>query len=84
LGRPRRPRNADVEILASVKANELGFRETPQLTVNFAGEPAHVSASGSDRENIPPHVEAGVRYRDVRVNSRIAARLREEASDETA
>ena len=73
--RPSRPRSADIELLASVQANQLRFDERPQTEVRFFGEPGHESASGSDRTNLPERVEPGVTYRDVRVDYRLASRL---------
>jgi hypothetical protein len=73
--RPSRPHSADIELLASVHANQLRFDERPQTEVRFFGEPGHESASGSDRTNLPERVEPGVTYRDVRVDYRLASRL---------
>ena len=66
--RPSRPHSADIELLASVQANQLRFDERPQTEVRFFGEPGHESASGSDRTNHPERVEPGVTYRAVRVD----------------
>jgi hypothetical protein len=73
--RPRRPHSADIEFVASLEADELRFDEPPETEVRFFGEPGHESASGSDRTNLPEKVEAGVTYRDVRVDYRLASRL---------
>jgi hypothetical protein len=73
--RPSRPHSADIELLASVQANQLRFDEQPETEVRFFGEPGHESASGSDRTNLPERVEPGVTYRDVRVDYRLASRL---------
>jgi hypothetical protein len=77
--RPGRPRAADIELAASIEAAELRFDEPPETEVRFFGEPSHESASGSDRTNLPDKVEAGVRYRNVRVDYRLASRLTEPA-----
>ena len=74
--RPERPRQPDIEFTASVKADELRFDEVPDTDVRFFGEPDHESASGSDRENLPEKVEPGVTYRDVKVDYRLATRVR--------
>jgi hypothetical protein len=74
--RPKRPRRPDVEFTASVNADELRFREVPDTDVQFFGEPGHESASGSDRENLPEKVDPDVTYRDVRVDYRLATRVR--------
>jgi hypothetical protein len=76
-GRPERPRQPDIEFTASVKADELRFDEVPDTDVRFFGEPDHESASGSDRTNLPEKVEPGVTYRDVKVDYRLATRVRE-------
>jgi hypothetical protein len=73
--RPSRPRSADIELLASLEADELRFGQPPKTEVRFFGEPGHESASGSDRTNLPDKVEPGVMYRDVRVDYRLASRL---------
>jgi hypothetical protein len=73
--RPNRPEPADLEFTASVEAKELYFREVPDTSVVFTGEPGHQSASGSDRTNLPDQVRKEVSYRDVRVNYRIACRV---------
>ncbi len=74
--RPERPRQPDIEFTASMKADELRFDEVPDTDVRFFGEPDHESASGSDRENLPEKVEPGVTYRDVKVDYRLATRVR--------
>jgi hypothetical protein len=75
--RPSRPQSADIELVASVEADELRFDEPPETEVRFFGEPGHESASGSDRTNLPEKVEPGVTYRNVRVDYRLASRLAE-------
>jgi hypothetical protein len=75
--RPSRPHSADIELVASVEADELRFDEPPETEVRFFGEPGHESASGSDRTNLPEKVEPGVTYRHVRVDYRLASRLAE-------
>jgi hypothetical protein len=78
--RPTRPRDADIELVASVEADELRFDEPPETEVRFFGEPGHESASGSDRTNLPEEVEPGVTYRNVRIDYRLATRLVEAPS----
>jgi hypothetical protein len=73
--RPKRPYSADIELLASVQADELRFDEPPETEVRFFGEPGHESASGSDRTSLPERVEPSVTYRDVRVDYRLASRV---------
>jgi hypothetical protein len=75
--RPSRPRAADIELVASVEANELRFDHPPQTEVRFFGEPQHESASGSDRTNLPEQVDPDVTYRNVRIEYLLATRLAE-------
>ncbi|GAA1752629.1 hypothetical protein GCM10009834_06890 [Streptomonospora arabica] len=75
MGKPSRPRRGDVEISASVKAEELTFSEVPEVSVDFPGDAEQDAASGSDRTNLPDEVEPGVTYRDIHVDYRIASRL---------
>lgn len=81
-GRPRRRRRPgpDIEFTATVKADELRFKEVPETDVRFSGEPGHRSSSGSRRTNLPDEVEPGTTYRDVRVDYRLASELAPESS----
>jgi hypothetical protein len=72
---PRRPEPADLDFRATVEAKELRFDEVPETSVVFTGDPGNRSASGSDRTNLPDHVEAEVTYRDVRVEYSIYSTL---------
>jgi hypothetical protein len=81
-GRPDRPRNPDIELTASIEADELRFEEVPETEVRFDGEPDHESASGSDRTNLPEEVEPRVTYRDVRVDYRLATRVVADEAEE--
>ena len=67
-------REPDIEIGASVKADELRFETVPDVDVTFTGDRAS-STSGSDRENLPDRVEPGVTYRDVRVRWHAVAHI---------
>ncbi|XVQ09325.1 hypothetical protein ACQP1W_43460 [Spirillospora sp. CA-255316] len=75
MGRSERPERPDVEIGASVEAEELVFHREPWTRVEHWAGPEGESASGSDRVNLPERVEARVTYRDVRVDYRVAAAL---------
>ena len=55
---PRRPRVADIELVACRRA-ELRFDEPPETEVRFFGEPGRASASGSAQTNLPEKVEPG-------------------------
>ena len=72
----RRPDNPDIIVTARVRAQWLRFCEVPQTNTEFTGTPGHESASGSDRENLPEHVEKEITYRQVRVDYWLAAALR--------
>lgn len=81
-GEPHRIEDPDVEIGAAVTAKRLRFRQAPESNVEFRGEPVGrgergelLTASGSERENLPAGVEPGVTYRDVRIRWRAAARV---------
>jgi hypothetical protein len=61
-------REPDVEIAATVRADELRFECKPEVVVRGA-------EAVSTRENLPDEVEPGVTYRDVAVSWRVAVRL---------
>jgi hypothetical protein len=61
-------REPDVEIAATVRADELRFECKPEVVVRAA-------ESVSTRENLPDEVEPGVTYRNIAVSWRVAARL---------
>jgi hypothetical protein len=71
---------ADVEVVASVEADELQAKERPQTRLSVIGEGARRSDE-SRRENLPVRVEPGMVYRDVRVYRRVDGRLPEGAGD---
>ncbi|APC34339.1 MULTISPECIES: hypothetical protein [Nocardiopsis] len=66
----------DVEINASVSADELTFGEVPEVRSRTRGEPDHEGTSGSERSGLPHGVRSGVVYTDIRVDYRLASRLR--------
>ena len=69
-------REPDVEMAASVRADELRFECKPDVEVRaYADTPASAESS-SQRENLPDELEAGVTYRDFAIRWRLAARLR--------
>ncbi|MER6816393.1 hypothetical protein ABT299_44630 [Spirillospora sp. NPDC000708] len=72
---PEPERKPDVEIGASVKADELVFRETPEVTERAGAEPEGESGTDTDRRNLPRPAKPNVTYRDVRVSHRLSARL---------
>lgn len=73
--RPDRPESADISFTAELSAESLRFDDAPDTCVEFTGSPAHESASGSDRVNLPEPVQAAVTYRNVQVDYRLAAKL---------
>ena len=73
--RRRRPERPAIELTATVKADELRFKEFPETDVRFFGEPDHRSSSSSARTNLPDEVEPGTTYRDVRLDYRLASEL---------
>ncbi|MDQ0382614.1 hypothetical protein [Amycolatopsis thermophila] len=54
-----------------MRADDLRFAGTPHTEIRFSGTPDHQSATRSDRTNLPDQVEAGVPYRDVRIEYRL-------------
>lgn len=72
---PEPEREPDVEIGASVKADELVFRETPDVTERAGADPEGESGASTERRNLPRPAKPNVTYRDVRVSHRLSARL---------
>ncbi|MEC3893497.1 hypothetical protein ACFV4I_06205 [Nocardiopsis alba] len=72
----RRPSEYDVEIGASLSADELTFHETSKVESRYGGEPGAEGTVSGDRSGLPRPVETGVVYEDVRVDYRLASRLR--------
>ncbi|MFD6097034.1 hypothetical protein ACFVWN_28295 [Nocardiopsis flavescens] len=64
----------DVEIAAGITADELVFREVPEVAPRTRAEPDGEGASDSERSGLPYGVEAGTVYRDVRVDYRLVSR----------
>lgn len=62
-------RRPDLEFFTSVKAKEVKFGQVPEKRkVTYYGEPGHETEVQVNRENIPEEPEAGVTYRDVKVD----------------
>ena len=70
------PEPAAIEFAATVKADQLRFREVPSVEIRFSGVPAHQSATTSRRTNLPDPVAANVDYHDVRIDYLLTNRLR--------
>lgn len=68
-------RRPDLDLFTSVKAKELKFGRVPEKKVRYYGDPDHETTSDVERENIPEEPEAGVTYRDVKVNWSVAQRI---------
>ena len=66
---------ADVEIVASAAADELGFHVQPEVRVSFPGTGARESQQITTRRNIDTPVQPGKTYRRVVVATRISSRL---------
>ncbi|WP_433698070.1 hypothetical protein [Nocardiopsis sp. CA-288880] len=66
----------DVEISASVTADELVFQEAPEVVSRPWGEPNQEGTAGSDRSGLPRPVTTGVVYEDIRADYRLASRIR--------
>lgn len=72
---PALRRSADIVLMAGVRADELRFVAAPEESVEFTGDAAAESTSGSVRANLPDEVAVRVTYRDVQVDYALAARL---------
>jgi hypothetical protein len=69
-------RRPDLEFFTSVKAKEVEFGRVPEKRkVTYYGEPGHETDAEVERENIPEEPEAGVVYRDVKVDWSVAQRI---------
>lgn len=78
-------RRPDLELFTSVKAKEVTFGEVPERRkVTYYGEPDHETEAEVKRENIPEEPEAGVTYRDVKVDWNVLQRIVHPADDEEA
>lgn len=66
----------DVEISASMVADELTFGEVPKVRTRTWGDPRHEGTSGSEREGVSRPARAGKTYAEVFVDYRLASRLR--------
>ena len=65
----------DVEIAATVRADEVRFECRPEVVVRAYSDSPATAESVSERDNVPDEVEPGVIYRDVAVRWRVAVRL---------
>ena len=72
---PARRRSAEIVFMAKVKADELRFLAVPEESVEFTGDAAEESTSGSVRTNLPDAVTTHVTYRDVRIDYAIVSKL---------
>lgn len=71
----------DVEIRASASAEELLFHEEPDVRTRARGSPERESLSVRERDGLPWRVRAKEVYRNVHVDYRIAAAVREPEAD---
>ncbi|MDQ4122535.1 MAG: hypothetical protein M3209_13945 [Acidobacteriota bacterium] len=67
--------NADVVILANVRAKELKFEVVPNTKVEFFGKPERRTFWETDRQNLPESVQPGVTYRNIGIQLRIVSRF---------
>ena len=74
-------READVEIAAAARAEEVRFDCRPEVRVGAHANAPATAESVSERENLPDEVEPGVTYRDVSIRWRLAARLVDDQDD---
>ena len=75
----------DLDFFTAVKAKEVRFGRVPEKKkVRYYGEPDHETEVEVERENIPEEPEAGVTYRDVKVNWSVMQRIVHPADDEEA
>lgn len=66
----------DLDFTASVKAKEVRFERVPEKRkLTYYGNPAHDTDAEVGLENIPEEPEAGVTYRDVKVDWSVAQRI---------
>lgn len=68
----------DIDFTAVVEAEEMRFSEAPESRVDFFGNPAFESASGSERTGLPGNVDNDVTYRRVRVDYRIRSQINDD------
>lgn len=64
----------DIEVVASVTADEVQAKERPRTSLGVTGDGAHRS-DASRRENLPDRLEPETVYRDVRLHLRVEGRL---------
>jgi hypothetical protein len=65
----------DLEFFTSFKAKDLTFGRVPEKKVRYYGEPGHETDVAVERENIPEEPQAGVTYRDVKIDWSVAQRI---------
>lgn len=69
-------RRPDLDFFTSVKAREVKFGKVPEKRkVSYYGNPDHETDAEVERENIPEEPEAGVTYREVKVDWSVAQRI---------
>jgi hypothetical protein len=68
-------REPDVEMAASVRADEVRFECKPEVRVRAYSNAPATAESISERDNLPDEIEPGVTYRNFSVRWRLSARL---------
>jgi hypothetical protein len=70
-------REPDVEIAATLRADEVRFECKPDVDVRIYSDSPAAAELVSERDNLPDELEPGVTYRDFAVRWRAAVRLRD-------
>jgi hypothetical protein len=68
-------REPDLEIEATVRADEVRFERKPEVRVSAHANWPSRAETESERENLPDELEPGVTYRDFAVWWRASLRL---------
>jgi hypothetical protein len=68
-------RDPDLEIEATVRADEVRFERKPDVRVRAHANWPSRAETVSERENLPDELEPGVTYRDFAVRWRATLRL---------
>lgn len=67
--------DADIVILANIKARELTIEAVPNTKVDFFGTHERQTIWEDERQNLPRPVQPGVTYRNIGIQLRIVSRF---------
>ena len=67
------PDTADISLTATVRMREIRFDATPQVRVEFSGQPERLTEDTTVRTNLPDKVQPGMVYRNVEIRLKIAS-----------